>query len=70
MTHEQADGAYLPPEKLSNSDEKTPEPLFNVEGSAAERLPSPLHDHNLQRSQTQDVHLAPDGLKERWSDWV
>lgn len=41
-------GAYLAPDKLSQSDEYAPHPLVQLQGRAAERLPPKLHNHYLE----------------------
>lgn len=39
---------HLAPEQLPNTNEQAPEPLFRGQGGAAERLPTKLHDDDLQ----------------------
>lgn len=53
--------AYLPPEQLSNSHKKTPEPLLNIERGAAEGLPSPLNDHDLHQKHREWCHYRHKG---------
>lgn len=44
---------YLSPDKLSQPEENTPHPLFQVQRLTAEWLPSKLHNHNLHKAQSQ-----------------